>query len=355
MVARLAWIAALLTLGCASSLERATQKTAKTSDRPLVIMATAKWCGPCKTFKKHVLPSPRVQAALRDVEFVMLDEADSKGSIRRLGVRGYPTFLVVTPDQKVVARMAGGTRVERFIDFLTWGTPRWFTRKQLEDGLAGGPTTRLRLYAARFFALEGDIRRTRALYREALASIGPDEEWRRSTIAWEMTLVGSIGGTLKAAAEQAASFAARYPDSAELAKAVRFALLSGALPPQQALALGQQALRTYSDDAQALNGLTYDLLTAKMPLLAVEAAKRAVELQPEEANAHDTLAEAYHYAGNRELALRHAEEAVGRESAEDNRRVFERNRQRFTVGGVSPSVVANRRQFQRLVRRYKLR
>ncbi|MBT8492865.1 MAG: thioredoxin family protein, partial [Deltaproteobacteria bacterium] len=209
---RVALLGMLSILGCSSSLEKATSKSASTPDRPLVIMATADWCGPCKYFKKHVLPSPQVQAALRDVEFVMLDEKDSKGSIRRLGVRGYPTFLVVTPDRKVVATMAGGVRAQRFIDFLTWGTPRWFSSKQLEDGLAAGPTTRLKLYAARFHALEGNIGRTRELYRNALDGLGKGEEWRRSTIAWEMTLVGSMGRPLGAAAEAAAGFAKRFPE-----------------------------------------------------------------------------------------------------------------------------------------------
>ncbi len=75
---------------------------AEAQGRPMLLMFTADWCGPCQTLKKDVIQTPEVRAAI-DAGFVpvVVDLTDQSSNnpgvaaVQRYGVRGIP-MLVLT-------------------------------------------------------------------------------------------------------------------------------------------------------------------------------------------------------------------------------------------------------------------
>jgi thiol-disulfide isomerase/thioredoxin len=74
------------------------------SDKQLIIVK-AKWCGHCKTampeFERAVAESP---VSLKDdstVTIRMLDEADNRDEVTKLGVTGFPTIIYMDGNKRM--------------------------------------------------------------------------------------------------------------------------------------------------------------------------------------------------------------------------------------------------------------
>ena len=343
-------------LACgASSLEKATKAAAK-EERPLVIMASASWCGPCKSFKKYVLPNERVQRALGGVRFVILDSERDKGSLAQLGVRSYPTFLVVNREEKPVAMLQGRVPVEKFLDFLRWATPNWFTREQLVHALSSNPTTDTKVFGARWHALHGSFPQAVTLYEQALSGLSAKEEIRRPDLEWEHRLISSVGPPISVLAKRAAELVRSYPSSDGVITALRLVLLSRVFSQEERASIGRDVVLLFNDKPQELNAMTYLLLAAKLSELALQTARRQTELTPKNANAYDTLAEVHHYLGDDELALKESDLAIAKAEASDSRAGYQKNRDRFAAPRFAPSpdVLAEPKKLQDFLRRYKI-
>lgn len=75
------------------------------------------WCGPCKIMTNTVFPQKEVGDYL-NARFVCLKlDAEEEGQelAKRLGVKAYPTFIGITPDEKVVFTKEGMSEGSEFI------------------------------------------------------------------------------------------------------------------------------------------------------------------------------------------------------------------------------------------------
>lgn len=300
------------------------------------------------------MPLPGVQKALGDVDFVMLDEARSKGSLRALGVDAYPTFMVVRPGNEVVARFRGLTSPEQFIRFLHWAAPGFYTKATLEAQLAATPTTRMRVHAARWYTSRGMKGPGVEQYRRALATLDRGESWRRPGLSWELFLAESRGADRASVAARAQRFVSDFPNAPESIDAGRLALIVGNLDTRLATALGHQLLATARDDAGLVNELAYVLLAAKLPELGLLAAQRLVTMTPDDPGALDTLAEAHNYSRQVVEALAAADRALALVQSPALRRRLVANRHRFENGGPSEDVESERRKVDRILSFYKI-
>jgi thiol-disulfide isomerase/thioredoxin len=68
---------------------------AKAEKKPIFLMLTATWCGPCKSLESETLPTPAIRDALKD--FVWVKAYEDKKLNEQFGLQGYPTLVFVDP------------------------------------------------------------------------------------------------------------------------------------------------------------------------------------------------------------------------------------------------------------------
>lgn len=67
--------------------------------RPMVVLVTAEWCGPCRQLKSNVLPDPQIKGLLRDYTCAMVDLDQEPSLAQQLGgSEGVPFMAVYVPD-----------------------------------------------------------------------------------------------------------------------------------------------------------------------------------------------------------------------------------------------------------------
>lgn len=89
------------------TLTQARERSAR-SGRPVLVYATADWCGPCRSFKSSTLSRDDVAEAIRrSYEPVYLDVDVAGSEARALGVSSIPAILVLKGDRELDRRVGG--------------------------------------------------------------------------------------------------------------------------------------------------------------------------------------------------------------------------------------------------------
>lgn len=90
---------------------------AKAEKRPVFLMLTAEWCGPCKMLERDTLPAPSILAGLK--EFVWVQAFENETLNKRFGLSGYPTLVFLnSADEKVVAKTSGAEPANSFLSHV---------------------------------------------------------------------------------------------------------------------------------------------------------------------------------------------------------------------------------------------
>jgi thioredoxin-related protein len=83
-------------------------------NKPLFVMMTATWCGPCKKLEAETLPNKRIQEALND--FIWVQAFEDKDVESKYQCNGYPTLVFVDANSdKVFSRSVGYQPVNTFL------------------------------------------------------------------------------------------------------------------------------------------------------------------------------------------------------------------------------------------------
>ncbi len=93
---------------------------AKRENRPVLLYWGAEWCPYCLTLKSTVFPRPDFIAKSHLFLPVYLD-GDDDGAQRwgeKFGVQGYPTLIILDPDQREIIRLGAGRDISQYATAL---------------------------------------------------------------------------------------------------------------------------------------------------------------------------------------------------------------------------------------------
>lgn len=93
---------------------------AKKSGKPIVMVFSAAWCGPCQSMKKEVYPSEAVKAYHDKFVWAYLDidDASNEKAATKYGVSSIPHIEFLTPEGKEIDKQIGSNSPEAFAKTL---------------------------------------------------------------------------------------------------------------------------------------------------------------------------------------------------------------------------------------------
>ncbi len=94
------------------------EKKAAASKKPIVVMFSASWCGPCKAMIARVYPDDSVKKTLKGFVPVYIDSEKHNDLATANDIRAYPTFVCFDSSGQEIGRKVGGGNVEAFIEML---------------------------------------------------------------------------------------------------------------------------------------------------------------------------------------------------------------------------------------------
>ncbi len=91
-------------------------KKAKEEGKPLLVVFSASWCGPCQANKKNVYPSDAVKPYHDKFVWVYLDTDEKRNAkpAQEFKVNGIPHIQFVSPEGKALGKTVGGTTPDAF-------------------------------------------------------------------------------------------------------------------------------------------------------------------------------------------------------------------------------------------------
>ena len=87
-------------------------KKAQAENKPVMVMMTATWCGPCKMLEKETLNDPWIRHFLSN--FVIVQAFEDKDVEKTYGLNGYPTLVFTDSKGKEACRTVGHQGVVPF-------------------------------------------------------------------------------------------------------------------------------------------------------------------------------------------------------------------------------------------------
>jgi len=100
------------------TLTQATQLSEE-SGKPMLVLATADWCPPCQKLKRSTLTDAAVMEWIQENTIpVYLEDGENSDEIGSLGVRSYPTTMLIQ-DGQILASLQGTVGADNYVSKLS--------------------------------------------------------------------------------------------------------------------------------------------------------------------------------------------------------------------------------------------
>lgn len=106
-----------------NSYAQAVHKAEKTNKKVL-LMFTARWCGPCKKMKNTTLKNENVREEMDKFVIYTVDVDKEKELASQYDITGVPSYLIIDSDESVVRRKTGACDSKEFISWLKGNVTR---------------------------------------------------------------------------------------------------------------------------------------------------------------------------------------------------------------------------------------
>jgi uncharacterized protein YyaL (SSP411 family) len=94
-------------------------KQAQQQKKPLLVKVGTSWCHYCVKMKHETFQNAHIAEHVNACFVPVSVDADlSKELVRAMGVRGFPTTLIVSPDMKIIQRITGFQSARQFDSHL---------------------------------------------------------------------------------------------------------------------------------------------------------------------------------------------------------------------------------------------
>jgi thiol:disulfide interchange protein len=92
-----------------ASYEEAIEQ-ARAENKPVLLIFTASWCGPCQQMKKSVYPSAPVQAVANRLIWLTVDvDLPANQSLtQKHGISGIPALVIIDANGRSKSKISGG-------------------------------------------------------------------------------------------------------------------------------------------------------------------------------------------------------------------------------------------------------
>lgn len=94
---------------------------AKEGDKPLLVLVTAQWCGPCQVLKSKAFPELKTKGTFEPFHFAVIDyDAEPALAQNLIGDRGIPQFILFEKREEQWSRryLVGAQTVAEVEEFL---------------------------------------------------------------------------------------------------------------------------------------------------------------------------------------------------------------------------------------------
>lgn len=99
-------------------------KKAEATNKLVFVDCYTTWCGPCRQMTEVIFPQ-KAAGEFFNSRFVCvkfdMEKEEGKELSKKLGVRAYPTFVIVRPDGTIQHRIVGGGELDEFIERVQLG------------------------------------------------------------------------------------------------------------------------------------------------------------------------------------------------------------------------------------------
>lgn len=93
-------------------------EASKNTNKDILLLVDAKWCGYCARFREEVLSEQEVKNKMKEYVVCSLDYKSNMDIIKKYSIRKLPTYILIDKDENIIKEGYGYQTRRLFLDWL---------------------------------------------------------------------------------------------------------------------------------------------------------------------------------------------------------------------------------------------